>query len=485
MVDVSCQPASVLVEGAIARGATLADLLTGLDVDERAILAGTGWLAWENYHGLMENALHSVGEAGIVEIGRTSFHGRVWRYALTVASLFWSPGEFWTFGVKGPVSKLYPCLTFSVEAKDSTSVSLSMAVSAGRRPSWPLALAFKGQALSVAEMFGYTEAEVEIVEIDNGHRITTRWPSRQRWRTRMSRLFQARRFMRFAAEDVLTTRSELLQRLQDLEMEIRERRAVEQDLRREMSEREALAEQVKRTHRLHSVGLLAGGVAHDFNNLLTVIRGNTELALLQEGLAADVRDSLNGALEASEHAAQLAQKLLAFGRPQEKQLEHLDLNLTLAQIDALVQRVIPAGMILETRFSGSPCTVYADRGQIEQVVLNLCLNARDASPADGTIVVSTSAIEIDHSGTGPYLDGHPGHYVELTVSDDGAGMSAETRDQIFEPFYTTKAEGEGNGLGLSMVMGIVGELGGFIDVDSQLGVGTTLSVFLPQSTAVV
>jgi len=247
----------------------------------------------------------------------------------------------------------------------------------------------------------------------------------------------------------------------------------------DVTERRRLEEELRQSQKMEAVGRLAGGIAHDFNNLLTAITGYSELLL--EGMPP--QDSRRAEVEqirkAGKRAASLTRQLLAFSRKQMMQLQVLDLNRVAGEMEKVLGRVIGENIRLESNKVVSPAWVKADVAQLEQVILNLVLNARDAMPCGGTLRLETSLMEV---GAGQRLAGlGPGRYVELRVSDTGEGMDVATQARLFEPFFTTKAVGKGTGLGLSMVYGIVKQSGGDIEVSSEPGRGTTFRIFLPQA----
>jgi signal transduction histidine kinase/ActR/RegA family two-component response regulator len=245
-------------------------------------------------------------------------------------------------------------------------------------------------------------------------------------------------------------------------------------------ERKKLEEQFRHAQKMEAVGRLAAGVAHDFNNLLTAIIGYTELMqrLLPEGSPA-MRDS-GEVLDAAERAAALTRQLLLFSRQQVQEPRVFDLNHLVSNTDRLLRRLIGTDVDLRTALAADLAPIKADPGQIEQVLMNLAVNARDAMPSGGRLTIETSNVEVDphyHSAL------PPGRYVVLSVADSGCGMSPETQSRIFEPFFTTKEVGKGTGLGLSTVHGIVQQGGGHVEVSSELGVGTVFKVFLPSAAA--
>ncbi|MBL9094908.1 MAG: PAS domain-containing protein [Planctomycetaceae bacterium] len=242
--------------------------------------------------------------------------------------------------------------------------------------------------------------------------------------------------------------------------------------------RRELETQLVQAQKMEAIGQLAGGVAHDFNNLLTVINGYGEL-LLQEIPAADSRHALVADIcEAGARAASLTRRLLTFGRRQMSELRAVDFNVVVAEAERMLRRLIGEQLDLRTAIHGEPVLVMADPGQLDQVIMNLAVNARDAMPEGGTLTIRTELIRFEEPPTATH-DAKPGPYAVLTVSDTGRGMSPDVRRRAFEPFFTTKGLGQGTGLGLATVRSVADECGGFLTVDSELGAGTTFKLFLP------
>ncbi len=237
-------------------------------------------------------------------------------------------------------------------------------------------------------------------------------------------------------------------------------------------------QEVQQTQKMEAIGRLAGGIAHDFNNLLTVISANAEL--IDEGLTEDsaLRTDLRQIQKASDRAASLTRQLLAFSRSDTSEMRAVDLNAVVADLDAMLRRLIGDDIRLETSLGADVPTIQADPSRIEQVVMNLVLNARDALPRGGSIRISTARVP----GPGASPEGSRWE-VLLTVEDDGEGMDDATRGRIFEPFFTTKKEGRGTGLGLATVYGIVQQAGGRIEVRSELSEGTRFRIWLPVRAA--
>lgn len=252
--------------------------------------------------------------------------------------------------------------------------------------------------------------------------------------------------------------------------------------KRAEEERDILEKHLAQAQRMDAVGRLAGGVAHDFNNLLVVILGHAEL-LLKRPAAAEpaVGDSLREIHKAGERAANLTRQLLAFGRKQILTIRTIDLNRVIAGFEGILARLIPGSVDVATHLAPDLHRVKADPFQIEQILLNLCINARDAMPAGGRLTIETANVSLGEEYAKSRTGVRPGPYVMLAVTDTGDGMDAETIGKIFDPFYTTKEMGKGTGLGLSIVYGIVKQHGGNIWVYSEPGRGTTFKVYLPRA----
>lgn len=246
-----------------------------------------------------------------------------------------------------------------------------------------------------------------------------------------------------------------------------------------MNERKQLEEQLRQAQKMEAIGQLAGGVAHDFNNILTVIMGFGQL--LQHSLGADDKNSssLKQILDAANRASHLTSSLLAFSRKQVMLLQLVELNDLARNHTRFLSRIIGEDVTLETDFQKEPLVVMADSGQIEQVLMNLATNARDAMPSGGTLRIKTRSVHLDQEFCRQHGYGALGWYALLTMSDTGAGMDSDTQGKMFEPFFTTKPPGRGTGLGLSIVYGIIKQHGGYITIDSKCGSGTTFNIYLP------
>ena len=248
----------------------------------------------------------------------------------------------------------------------------------------------------------------------------------------------------------------------------------------DVTHRKQLEERLMQSQKMEAVGMLAGGIAHDFNNLLTIITGYSQLLLTSLPEDDRNRSSVEQIIKAGERAAALTRQLLAFSRRQVMQPKVLDLNTLVGGMAVMLRRLIGEDIELHLALGKDLGRVHADPGQIEQVIMNLVVNARDAMPKGGVLTIETNNIDLTRDDTSARPAVKPGPYVMLAVSDNGIGMDEATRARLFEPFFTTKGQGHGTGLGLSTVFGIMRQSGGNIDVYSEPRNGTSVKVFLPR-----
>lgn len=274
---------------------------------------------------------------------------------------------------------------------------------------------------------------------------------------------------------------ELAQQVQTQTHELWEQK---QELQRTEKERAGLEQQLLQSQKMEAIGQLAGGVAHDFNNLLMLITGNSSLAMNHLPTDHPALENLKEIDQASEGAVSLTRQLLAFSRRQVLQMRVIDLNEVIGRLEKMLRRLIGEDVILETNFQHDTGHVRADAGQIEQVIMNLAVNARDAMPTGGKIIVETQNVVIDETYALQHDVVRPnsyGPYTMVAVTDTGTGMDADTSRRIFDPFFTTKARGKGTGLGLSTVYGIIKQSGGYIWVYSELDKGSVFKFYLPHA----
>jgi two-component system cell cycle sensor histidine kinase/response regulator CckA len=251
----------------------------------------------------------------------------------------------------------------------------------------------------------------------------------------------------------------------------------------DITERRLLEDQLRQSQKMEAIGRLAGGIAHDLNNALTAIAGHAELALGEVAPDHAARADVLEIRRAAERAGSVTRQLLAFSRKQLLEPRVFDLNETIAGISRLLSRLLGADVEVQTRLAGAALRVVGDPGQVEQAVINLAVNARDAMAGGGRLVLATARETVNEAFARRHVPMTPGDYVVLRVSDSGHGMPHETQARIFEPFFTTKDVGKGTGLGLSMVYGTMKQSGGFIFVDSEVGRGTTFCLYFPPGPA--
>jgi len=249
---------------------------------------------------------------------------------------------------------------------------------------------------------------------------------------------------------------------------------------RDVTERVQLEQQLRQAQKMEAVGRLAGGIAHDFNNILTAITGYADLLLEDLGATDPRRQDADEIHKAADRAAGLTRQLLAFSRQQVLQPTVLEVNTLVSELEKMLRRLLGEDVALSTRLAPTTGRVKADPGQLEQVIMNLAVNARDAMPNGGKLTLETANVDLDDAYADDHYPARAGPFVMLAVSDTGIGMSEETQAHMFEPFFTTKEKGKGTGLGLATVYGIIKQSGGFIWVYSEVGHGTTFKLYLPR-----
>lgn len=289
---------------------------------------------------------------------------------------------------------------------------------------------------------------------------------------------------KIAEEEIRRLNAELERRVAERTTELRVANenlsSTNEELRSEIARRQSLEGQLLHAQKMEAVGRLAGGVAHDFNNILTVILGWSEMILGTTELEASVLRKTEEIRSAAKRAATLTGQLLAFSRKQILQPRALDLNAALSDIASMLRRLVGDDIELVVSLAADIGVVKADPSQLQQVIMNLAINARDAMPNGGKLILETASVSVDKDYCHEHVDVTRGEYATLTISDTGHGMDQATQAQIFEPFFTTKELGKGTGLGLSTVFGIVKQSGGHVLVYSEVGYGTTFKILLPR-----
>jgi PAS domain S-box-containing protein len=250
---------------------------------------------------------------------------------------------------------------------------------------------------------------------------------------------------------------------------------------RDVTSQKKMEEQLRQSQKMEAIGQLAGGIAHDFNNILTIILGHATLLTMSK-LEPKAQISAKQIKEASERAAGLTRQLLAFGRKQIYNPRPLDLNRVIDKMSDMIGRLLGEDIALQLNYSGEPAIIEADASMMEQIILNLSVNSRDAMPHGGQLNIRIRSCEVDVERAGQFADARPGRFVCLSTADSGCGIPPENLARIFEPFFTTKELGKGTGLGLATVYGIVKQHNGWIEVESVLGKGTTFQIYFPATT---
>ncbi|HVR85368.1 MAG TPA: ATP-binding protein, partial [Planctomycetota bacterium] len=251
----------------------------------------------------------------------------------------------------------------------------------------------------------------------------------------------------------------------------------------DVTDRKNLEGQFRQAQKMEAVGRLAGGVAHDFNNLLTVINGYSQLILLKLDERDPIYHDLDEIQKAGVRAADLTRQLLTFSRKQVIRPQVINLNVAIVELEKLLRRLIGEDVLLVTELKPDLGNVRADLSQIEQIIVNLSVNARDAMPKGGTLTIATSNIDLEETSITLFKGLKPGAYIQVSITDTGTGMTDEVKNRVFEPFFTTKEPGKGTGLGLSTVYGIVHQSRGYVGVYSEVGKGSCFKVYLPRVEA--
>jgi signal transduction histidine kinase/CheY-like chemotaxis protein len=276
-------------------------------------------------------------------------------------------------------------------------------------------------------------------------------------------------------ESVMTAHLQVEQQLN------RVRQELELQVKKQTEDLANTHERLRQTSKMEAVGRLAGGVAHDFNNLLTIIQGYSQLLLAGKPANGDGSEPLEAIFAAAERAARLTRQLLAFSRRNVLQPEPADLNEVISDLNKMLRRVISEDIILQTIYAPNLPQIVADKGMMEQIIMNLVVNARDAMPKGGTLTITTEAVKVTDTHARFHNEAYRGDFVCVSVRDTGCGMSAEVKAHLFEPFFTTKEIGKGTGLGLATVYGIVKQHEGWVEVSSEPNKGTEFRVFLPRT----
>ncbi len=467
-------------------GEPVAELSEGLGFGLETLTDERRWIRWDDFIVVMERSEAMLGEARLGELLAAISRDPIGRGVRSSLSFAVSPRQLYALLVRWFGPSLYPVHKATLTRESGDQLRIVLEVPSRYRDSQVFFRTSASAFRYAPRLLGLADATVE-AEIESHRAIYRVWlPASGTFLTRLRRVLELFTGARTAIDALADQQAELQrsyaaltdsygalrERERRLEAEIEERRRAEAELRESR-------EQLLHSQRLEAMGRLAGGIAHDFNNLMTTVLGYASMLLEEPSVEGGVESGLSEIRGAAERATRLTGQLLAFSRRQVLQPEVLDLNDVVNGIVNILSRLLGEDIELRTELSTEPLAIEADRGQIEQVILNLAVNARDAMQSGGLLVLRShrviAARGLDAPG-GPHVGSA---MARLVVTDTGSGIPAATRPHIFEPFFTTKEIGQGTGLGLSTVYGIVRQSGGTIEVESKSGEGTSFMLDLP------
>ncbi len=475
-----------LIERCEREGLATEHLAEGLSHDLAWFGIESNWVGWDDFMIIMERVEALVGAerfAAMLEAISRDPLNRTVRASLSFAV---SPMQLYTLMIRWYGPYLYPVHTATLHRLGRDRIQVELSVPTRYRSSEVFFRTSAAAFRDATHLLGLPDAQVES-EIES-HRATYRIqlpPSPGFW-SKARRIVELFTGSRSAIESLAEQQSELQRSYAALsssyeQLQERERRLqdeIEERRRAETALRESEA-QLLHAQRMEAMGRLAGGIAHDFNNLMTTVLGYTTIHQGDDGPGSDVQTGLREIRRAAERATRLTSQLLAFSRRQVLRPQVLDLNAIVQDMESMMSRVLGDDLELRTVLAEDLSPILADKGQIEQVLLNLAINARDAMDRGGVLTLTTCPVIATGEPPGPGAPAAGTAMVRLAVSDTGVGIPPENRAHIFEPFYTTKPAGQGTGLGLSTVYGIVRQSGGAIHLESKVGEGTTFLVDLP------
>ncbi|MEE2663844.1 MAG: ATP-binding protein [Myxococcota bacterium] len=487
-LEASCRLIEPVILELERRGVDIDELSSGLAFPVAHLRDGSRWIDWATVCEMARRVETIVPRDEAYAVGLRTLDTPAYRYVGTALRTFLNVKRAysWSYRPTGVMSRFYTCLTTDVREVAPRVLEIDVRM----KPGYPVCPFFqevvRGHIAAVSIIMGRGAPTVTCEELPDGTRYTAELPAgpdRGWW---LRRLLSLPRTTLSAAEGLLESQGAEQQRLRELEAEVRRRTEVEIRLRTQIRERERaesaradLERQLQQARRLESLGLLAGGVAHDFNNLLVVILGHADLALTRDTEMA--ADSVAQIIKAAEKATDITRQLLAFGRRQVLQPVALDLAEVVADMNGLLRQLFDESVDFTVHAGSKLGAVRADAAQLEQVLMNLCVNARDAMPEGGQLSIELQEVKIDVDTAKVDTWARPGRFVLLRVSDTGVGIDSENLERIFDPFFSTKSQGANSGLGLSVVIGIVSQHQGFLQVESEVGKGTSIKVYLPIS----
>ncbi|MCC6527897.1 MAG: response regulator [Polyangiaceae bacterium] len=470
--EVSMRALPLVRDAVDAHGVSRLALVEGTDLDPAALDDLSHWTDWATYCRILDNAERLLGNDILRRTGERAFETRATRIFSLVAWMI--PSELalvrWVAEqMTGPGSLVFRCMTLAGEERAPGELFARIRVSGGRRLPPVLQRQIALAAEQLPTLMGQPPARVSLTEVDGGADVTLLLaPGRKgRFRYALQRLLT-----RDAAAEVKHAYDVLRERELELEQSVLA-------LERERERKNELEQLLRESQKMEAVGRLAGGVAHGFNNLLMVIVAHAEFLLQRDDLSPPSRADAATLFEAAKRAARLTSQLLAFSRQQVLELEVLSVAGVLDGIHAMLETIAGDAVSLELALDDAGCNVEADRDQLEQILVNLASNARDAMPRGGALRIGSRRVELGPDDVRDNPDASPGPHVSISVSDTGVGIDAATRARLFEPFFTTKERGRGTGLGLATVYGLVRQFGGHVLVETEVGRGTTFHIRLP------
>jgi signal transduction histidine kinase len=469
MNEVSCRTTAAVIRSLVERGVDPQQMVRGTPLVLPTLEDPSARIPWDTYVQVMENAAEIVGGPDHFEELCATFYPQNDGLLKELASHLVSPRALYHMGARWYGPWLFPCTRADCEDLPDGRIRQRIEILPDHRESEMFFRAMSGGLRTVPTLLGMPAADVEM-EGDWREATYTITPPR------MSRLERLVRMVRRRRDGVDGAEAELALQLDELRRGIADARAMSaqldattRSLDQERSERERIESVLQQAQKLDAMGRLAGGIAHDFNNVLTAISGYAELALDQLEDGHPVHGDVAEIHEVAERGAALVQQILGFSRRQEVRPRRLELNALTLRMETLLERLLPESVALRIVPAPEPLPVIADPGQMEQVVINLVINSRDAMPGGGLVRIDLSRRRVDGSN----------EVAQLVLSDTGRGMDEQTTSRAFEPFFTTKARNRGTGLGLATVDGIVSRSGGEITLESRVGVGTRVTIEWP------
>jgi two-component system cell cycle sensor histidine kinase/response regulator CckA len=485
--EVTGRAVKLLLELLERQGYDSTPLVDGLSMDGASLRSGRGWFSWELWVELVERIERDCGGADTLDrMGSSVNELPVPHEFKKVARLFWSARRLYRLNSRWGVSADFRCIRSECIDLDTRHLRVTMSIPSEMRGSTAAFRLVGGVLRGLPRLIDEAPATVHAEIGPHGGTYTIALPPPATLGARLRRGLAPLVGVRTAVEQLEAQQQEIVEQNRLLEQQLIDQRRVEAALRESEARWRLLAEtlrkseeQLRQAQKMEAIGRLAGGVAHDFNNLLSVVLGYS--AMLLGRLPRDGRDAadVKEIHDAGQRAAVLTRQLLAFSRQAVLAPTVTDLNEVVARIERMLGRLI--GEDIELRFHPGVDLhdVKVDQAQIEQVILNLVVNARDAMSVGGVVTIETRNVCLDELHASTHFDVRPGPHVMLAVSDTGVGIAPEQRALVFEPFFTTKEKGSGTGLGLAMVRGIVQQSGGSLWLYSELGVGTTMKIYLP------